>query len=255
MIWGTAASAPAIGFWGVLLLGALLGATGVLISRRRRPGALALACMLLGVLVPLVALAAGPRLLLPHTFANGTVADATQVNGNFIALSQALQSSQMGSAGTGPTAVSVGNTVIVGSTSQTFTGALGGSPPWLSLQSVCQTYVIANGGGATATSSSAHICFADEVFRSLMLTSNPSFGAGNFRYIGTVVSTMPTGSIDAKGSTITSPTIVNDCQAWSSSSSSFASPALSLSPGAPSFETCDVALSFLCCDTQAVQGL
>jgi hypothetical protein len=80
MIWGQLVAVPALGFWGAMLLGALLGGLGVRRLRGARPrvvGALALA---LALLVPISARA------LPFTFTNGTVADANQVNANFAAL-------------------------------------------------------------------------------------------------------------------------------------------------------------------------
>jgi hypothetical protein len=80
MIWGGTTAVPALSTWAAIVLGALLLAFGVRRLRGPRPrvvGALALA---LAVLVPLSARA------LPFVFANGTVADATQVNANFAAL-------------------------------------------------------------------------------------------------------------------------------------------------------------------------
>jgi hypothetical protein len=64
----------------VLLLGALLGAVAVLSLRIARPRTVGLAALALALAIPLSARA------LPFTFANGTVADANQVNANFTAL-------------------------------------------------------------------------------------------------------------------------------------------------------------------------
>jgi hypothetical protein len=82
MIWGQAAAAvPAIGFWGVLLLGAVLGAVGVRLLRGTKPRTLGALALALAILIPLSA-----RAITLITFTNGTVADANQVNGNFAAL-------------------------------------------------------------------------------------------------------------------------------------------------------------------------
>jgi hypothetical protein len=69
-----------LGFWTVLAAGVVLGATGAWLLRRSRPRTAALVGGALAVLLPLSAVA------VPFTFANGTVADATQVNANFAAL-------------------------------------------------------------------------------------------------------------------------------------------------------------------------
>jgi hypothetical protein len=92
MIWGQAVPVPTLGFWGLIVLAAVLGALGVRRLRGGRPrlaGGLALG---LALLVPISARA------LPFTFTNGTVADATQVNANFAALA--------GAQAVGPTASS-----------------------------------------------------------------------------------------------------------------------------------------------------
>jgi hypothetical protein len=81
MIWSAAAAAaPAVGFWGAMLLGALLGAAGVTFLRGARPRTIGLAALALVLAVPALARA------LPYTFTNGTIADATQVNADFSSL-------------------------------------------------------------------------------------------------------------------------------------------------------------------------
>ncbi|MEI9937104.1 MAG: IPTL-CTERM sorting domain-containing protein [Pseudomonadota bacterium] len=77
---GAAAPAvPAVGPWGVLLLGCLLGIFAVLYLRSARK--VGLGVSLLMPLIPISAFAG-----LPFTFANGTVADALQVNANLNSL-------------------------------------------------------------------------------------------------------------------------------------------------------------------------
>lgn len=79
MIWNNLSSVPALGGWGALLLGCLLGIVAVVCLRSARK--VGLAVTLLMLLVPLSALAG-----LPFTFTPGTVADAAQVNANFAAV-------------------------------------------------------------------------------------------------------------------------------------------------------------------------
>jgi hypothetical protein len=81
MIWGRITPVPAIGFWGAMLLGAVLGAVGVRRLRGARPRTLGALALGLGLLIPLSA-----RAVSLITFTNGTVADANQVNANFAAL-------------------------------------------------------------------------------------------------------------------------------------------------------------------------
>jgi hypothetical protein len=80
MIWG-APSVPAMTFWGSVVLCALLLVVGLRLLRGRRR-AIGGAVLAVALMAPLAARA----ITLPFTFANGTVADATQVNANFAAL-------------------------------------------------------------------------------------------------------------------------------------------------------------------------
>lgn len=80
MLWGGAA-VPVLGPLGLLLLGALLGGAAVLYPRVASRATTTLTVLAIAV-VPLIALAVS----LPHSFVNGTVADADEVNANFEAL-------------------------------------------------------------------------------------------------------------------------------------------------------------------------
>jgi hypothetical protein len=62
-----------------MILGGLLGVFGVLVLRSRRK--LAIATLILGLLIPVTAIAG-----VPFIFANGTIADASQINADFAAL-------------------------------------------------------------------------------------------------------------------------------------------------------------------------
>lgn len=83
MLWGGSASVPLLPFSGWLLLVGLL--LGVAVLARQRRGLRAFAALLLaGLIVPAAAYAA--TVVLPNIFANGTVADAVEVNENFLTL-------------------------------------------------------------------------------------------------------------------------------------------------------------------------
>jgi hypothetical protein len=81
LIWGHAASVPAVPLWGILLLFVALTIVGLRFVRAR-PRTIGLAALALAFAIPLTARA----LSLPFTFTNGTVADATQVNADFAAI-------------------------------------------------------------------------------------------------------------------------------------------------------------------------
>jgi hypothetical protein len=83
MVWGVATAAPAIGFGGSMVLGALLLWFGQrFLARRERHRAIGIAALALAFVLPLGAALAS----IPFAFTNGTVADAVQVNTNFNAL-------------------------------------------------------------------------------------------------------------------------------------------------------------------------
>lgn len=95
MIWGGAVAVPALSLAGVLALAAALAILGVRLSRRRqRPG------LLLGILwaLPVLLVAGGltwAQVSIPHTFVNGTRADAVQVNENFQAVATAVNADHL----------------------------------------------------------------------------------------------------------------------------------------------------------------
>jgi hypothetical protein len=80
MHWTGSTNVPALGFWGVLILGAALGVVGVRYLRGARPRHIGLMTLALAILIPISVRA------VPFTFANGTAADALQVNANFAAV-------------------------------------------------------------------------------------------------------------------------------------------------------------------------
>ena len=85
MIWGGGVHVPTVGPLGLLLLGVLLGVTGVLYWKPLSKAGIAVALLAIGT-VPLHALA------VTHFFANGTVADADEVNANFAEIEGSLPS-------------------------------------------------------------------------------------------------------------------------------------------------------------------
>ena len=88
-IWGHAAQVPGLGGPGLLMLALLLLAAAALVLKRRGRGAFGVIALGALVCVPLLALA---QVTLPHTFVNGTVADADEVNANFDALAAETRS-------------------------------------------------------------------------------------------------------------------------------------------------------------------
>ena len=79
-MWSQMASVPAVGFGGTLLLGVVLGVTGVWCLRRVRPRVMGMMAVGFAILIPISVGA------VPFAFTNGTVADANQVNANFAAV-------------------------------------------------------------------------------------------------------------------------------------------------------------------------
>jgi hypothetical protein len=77
--WGGGVAVPALGFWGAIVLGCLIGVCGVLVLRSSRKTAGAM--VILSLLIPLTAVAS-----VPFTFTNGQIADANQVNADLVAL-------------------------------------------------------------------------------------------------------------------------------------------------------------------------
>ena len=82
MIWGGGvAPATSVPFsaWALISLGVIIGVIGTLASRNR---SMRVFSIMLVSMLPALAVA----LVLPHTFTNGTIADANQVNANFSAI-------------------------------------------------------------------------------------------------------------------------------------------------------------------------
>jgi len=90
MVWGTVA-VPGLAPLGLFLLGLAIPTVGWLIARRARARSLAALLFVGSVVVPIAAWAA---VTLPHSFTNGTVADADEVNANFAALVTAVEANQ-----------------------------------------------------------------------------------------------------------------------------------------------------------------
>jgi hypothetical protein len=89
MVWGgSSASVPALGFWSLCILAAVLVTIGGRSALRqgRSRNAVTLGALLVAMAVPMTARA----VTLPFTFVNGAVADANHVNANFEALSNAI---------------------------------------------------------------------------------------------------------------------------------------------------------------------
>jgi hypothetical protein len=90
MVWDALQATPALGFWGTLLLGAVLALVAVRLLPRGRPRTTAALGVGLALFVPALA-----RATIPYTFSNGTVADANQVNTNFATVGTTGQSASM----------------------------------------------------------------------------------------------------------------------------------------------------------------
>jgi hypothetical protein len=124
LVWGQTASVPSLGGWGTLVLGVLLGMTAVLALRRVGARAAGVLVLAVALIVPIAARA------LPFTFANGTIADADQVNANFAAVNVttsriSLPMEQTFAKLQGPAFLFVGSTVNIATTAtQRMTGAV-----------------------------------------------------------------------------------------------------------------------------------
>ncbi len=92
--WGRTINVPAMGFFGILVFSCLVGVSGVLLLRSKRMTAGAFAVLL--VLVPFTAFATTFVTTVPFVFTNGTVANATQVNADFAALTPIIGSNAFG---------------------------------------------------------------------------------------------------------------------------------------------------------------
>lgn len=82
MTWGggvASATTVPISAWALVTLGVVIGVIGTLASRNR---SMRVFSIMIVSLLPALAVA----LALPHTFTNGTIADANQVNANFSAI-------------------------------------------------------------------------------------------------------------------------------------------------------------------------
>ena len=107
MIWGGAGVPVAmvpISAWALLILGFVLGITAVLARNSHLARMFPFTFFLL---VPFVAVVA---VNLPHTFSNGTVADANQVNENFSAVKDGLGGFTI--SGSGPNSIPIPNNII-----------------------------------------------------------------------------------------------------------------------------------------------
>lgn len=86
MIWGAGSGVPLLGPSGLVALALGVALAGALLLWRGHRWGAGVALLALLLTAPAVALA----LTLPHTFANGTVADADEVNENFAAVGNAI---------------------------------------------------------------------------------------------------------------------------------------------------------------------
>jgi hypothetical protein len=209
MIWGTTVPAvPALGFWGAVFLGAILGAVGVLCLKGARPRTVALVVFGLALVAPVIA-----RATLPFTFANGTVADATQVNANFSAATVVT---------VGSVHYSVGATKYCGQT-PTHDGNLGG---YSGAKHLCET---------ACSSTTAHMCTSEELTRTSQLGVTIAIGVLGGWY-ATGINENYSGNP------------VNDCVGWTSNAIGNNGP--SWAPGLPQNNNCGAtnAVPVLCCD-------
>jgi hypothetical protein len=184
---GVGVVVPTLTATGLLLLGCVIGALGVLALRS--PRKLGLVALILALLVPLSAIAG-----VPFTFTNGTVADASQVNANFKAVTPIIGST---STGAGFGAGGGGGTLIPSSPAFTAPRDL----------TCLVTTVIAGFGGPNA------LFTAQPVVKIGATTSNsgPTFFLPyapttdvDFAYNGTLANTVsvPSGSAVSFGATV-----------------------------------------------------
>ena len=87
MIWGGVQGVPLMGPFGFLAMAICFLVGGWIVQSKRRSHSLIYLAGSALLVVPLAAMAA---LILPHTFTNGTVADADEVNQNFSAVESAV---------------------------------------------------------------------------------------------------------------------------------------------------------------------
>lgn len=137
MIWTKAPShVPAMGFWGLVALGAAMLFVGyTFLKRGVRPGAIGLTVLVLAFVLPI----SGALAALPFTFANGTVADANQVNANFQAHDNSIAAEQSSIATLQSTAFT---TVSVQSLNTTDSP----SASWQPFATTCIQQIATNGG-------------------------------------------------------------------------------------------------------------
>lgn len=90
-LWGEPiAQVPSIGLFGLLILALAVMMIGVAAHRRDGSRWIIWTVSCVGVLIPFTIYAG--TTILPHSFVNGTIADATEVNENFDALVFAIES-------------------------------------------------------------------------------------------------------------------------------------------------------------------
>jgi hypothetical protein len=210
MIWTAIVRAPAVGFWGVVLLGGVLGLIAVLSQRRTRPRVVSAIVLVLALAIPISA-----RAGVPFVFANGTIADATQINADFTAVSVVTANGVSHSAGA---------TKFCGSTATLTAGTLssGGLTGYRAAKALCQA------AASCGTSATAHMCTGDEMLRSAQIGDVPS-GVGWF--------STAMGAVGAAA----------DCAGWTTSSSSATAPAY-VGSGQFGAASCNTLFAILCCD-------
>jgi hypothetical protein len=96
MVWGQAGSGPGVpGVQGFGLIALAVGLSGTAAWRlRRRRAALGLPVLLVLIAIPLVVVAGAVSV--PNTFVNGEIADADEVNANFVAVVEGIADTALG---------------------------------------------------------------------------------------------------------------------------------------------------------------